>query len=94
MKIDSIKTIVNNVLLPDDMKRSMIISILAKDENVIPDILSILKQERISSKELITDLNLELSRAHCYIDEFTEDSKASKLPFNKSFIIDSEIGYI
>lgn len=89
MNVSIIKEIVNNKMMPDDVKQLLIIGVLADDENVIPDILDVLDKERKNRKELITDMNLELSRAHIYIDEYTESAKMEKARFNKGFILDN-----
>jgi hypothetical protein len=89
MRIDDIKHIVNSNIFDNSIKRSMIIKVIAADEKAIPDILAILNSERKENKELITDMNLELSRTHIYVDEFTESSKMAKERFNKGFIIDN-----
>lgn len=88
MNINRIKEIVNAELLPDDIKRSGIIAVLADDKEAIHDVLYILDVERRKAKELILDMNLELSRAHIYIDERPEAPKESKQSFNKGFILD------
>lgn len=62
MDIEKIKQIVNTQL-PDATKESLIISVIATDKNVIPNILSIIQIERENNKELILDCNMELSRA-------------------------------
>lgn len=46
-------------------KLRLIIQEFAKDENVIPKILKIIDFERKGNKDLIQDMNLELSRLHC-----------------------------
>ncbi len=87
MNIDKIKTIVNSGIDHDTMRR-FIIEVIADDENVIPMVMQILDAERSARKELITDLNLNLSRAHIYIEERPESKKESKNCFNKTFVID------
>ncbi|HZI23612.1 MAG TPA: hypothetical protein VFD46_00960 [Chryseolinea sp.] len=88
MNIKKISEIVGQKLLPNEAKRDLIIMVIADDKEAIGDILKILATERRQSKELIIDMNLELSRAHCYIDERPETSKELKQQFNKSFIMD------
>ena len=87
MDIKSLKEIVNSDL-PDNYKEIQIINLLANDEKIIPEIMKILEQERKNKKELITDMNLELSRAHIYIDMRDENKKEGKESFNKNFVID------
>jgi hypothetical protein len=63
MNLQKIKSIID-CDLPEDFKRSMVIAEIAKDEQVIPDILDVLNYERKERKKVITDLNLYLSKAH------------------------------
>lgn len=86
MNIKALKVIINSDL-PDNFKEAQVMNILANDEKVIPKIMDILEQERRSKKELIQDLNLELSRAHCYIEDVVETKKQAKNNFNKKFVI-------
>lgn len=53
--------------VPDQVKKDKILRILSSDENTIVYLLRILDHERDANKELISDLNLELSRAHVHI---------------------------
>ena len=87
MDIKTIKSIANSEQ-PNDVKEMLIIRVLATDKNVIPMIMDILQAERKSQKELIQDLNLELSRAHIYIDMRPESKKESKESFDKGFLLD------
>jgi hypothetical protein len=52
---------------PDNVIEQMIIQILADDEDVALTITNIVAQQRNNQKELITDMNAELSRAEVYI---------------------------
>jgi hypothetical protein len=45
-------------------------------------------RERTNKKELITDMNLELSRAHIYIDMRPETKVEGQDCFNKGFVLD------
>ncbi len=56
-------------IYPTEAKEHLIIQSLAKDEKLIPTLMKILEQERRDKKELMADMNLELSRAHIFIDE-------------------------
>ena len=87
MDIKTIKSIVNSDS-PNNIKEMLIIRELSADKNVIPMIMEILQTERKSQKELVQDLNLELSRAHIYIDMRPESKKEVKEGFNKGFILD------
>ncbi len=87
MDIEKIKQIVSSQI-SEDFKSQAIIEVLSRDEKVIPLMMDILKSERKSKDELIADMNLELSRAHIYIDMRPEVKSESKDSFNKSFIND------
>ena len=67
MNIKELKSIINSGL-PDDIIRFRIINSLAKDENVIPDVIRILERERQFKKELCDEMNLLLSKAHIALD--------------------------
>ena len=72
MNINKIKDIVNSGL-SDLEKEKAILQEMAKDENAITYVLQLLDFERDLKSQLITDSNLELSRAmvalkHDYID--------------------------
>ncbi len=88
MNLQLIREIVNSQT-PDEIKRDLIISAIAKDESAIPDLLSILSAERKNKKELILDLNQELSKAHVYIEGRPESKEESKKNFNKEFLLKS-----
>jgi hypothetical protein len=70
MDIKSITKIVTDPFTNEEQKKRLIVNTLAKDDNILSDILSILHEERTLKKELLTDMNLELSRAHIFIDSF------------------------
>lgn len=90
MDIKRLKEIVNSSF-PDEVVRVKILDLLSEDESLLPTMLDLLKRERKSKRELISDMNLELSRAHIYIELYPENKKQSKENFNKSFVIE-EIG--
>lgn len=87
MDLDGIKEIINGNL-PEEIKVSQIINLIAEDENVIPTIMLMLASERKTNKNLLMDMNLELSRAHIYIDMKPEGKREAKDNFNKAFILD------
>lgn len=87
MNIEEIKSIVNSSG-SDSIKRALLIQSLANSNDAIPLILEVLNTEREIKKGLILDMNLELSRAHIYIDERPEVKSEEKQRFNKSFIND------
>jgi hypothetical protein len=83
--------VIRDIVLSEDslsMKEYKLIAHLAEDENCIPTLLRILNRERAMKKELIQDMNLELSRAHIYIDMRAESKAENKESFNKGFVLD------
>ncbi len=68
MNIEELKAIINSDL-PIEVMKSEIINSLAKDENVIPVVMQILEREREFKKELQTEMNLLLSKAHVGLDD-------------------------
>lgn len=80
MDIDSIKKIVNSNI-PDELKAQHIISILANDKDVIPEILQILDEERKQKENLILDSHSELSRALVVLND-------KNLKYSKKIICD------
>jgi F0F1-type ATP synthase delta subunit len=95
MDIKKIKSVIDNETHSDEQKESLIINILAKDKSAIPVVMKILEAERENNIELISDMNLELSRAHIFIDELNpallpKKEKQTNLgeQFTKNFIID------
>jgi hypothetical protein len=62
MNLDYIKKVLDSGM-PAELKRRSILSIISKDENAIPEILEILNHERARKKELILEMNMQLSRA-------------------------------
>lgn len=85
MNLKLIKGIVESEL-PDFAKEDQIIKHLSQDEKVIPKILKMIEIERESKNELLKDMNLELSRAHIYID--TSIPKKEAKGFSRNFILD------
>ena len=68
MDLEEIKCIVNADSLSNEVKKSFIINVLAADENIIPLIMKILNEERKYKEELITDMNVLLSKVHLGLD--------------------------
>lgn len=87
MNLKALKEIINSSY-PDSIKEMEIISILAEDQDVIPNIMKLLEQERRSGKELMMDMNLELSKAHIYIEGVPEGKRRANDSFNKEFVMD------
>ncbi len=86
MNVELIAQIVNDRNNSEEEKRSLIIGVLARDKNAMPDILELLAEERKNKNELILGFNLELSRANVYIEEKPESKDESKQGFNKAFV--------
>ncbi len=99
MNIAKIREIVNDDSLLEPIKRMRIISCIAEDKNAIPTVLSILAAERESKDELITDMNLELSRADEALQNplaFASDKSAKdyiKFQQAKEFILNNITGF-
>ena len=93
MDIKLITKIATNPILNDEQKRRGIINAIAQDQTALSDVLEILHEERMLRGQLMTDMNLELSRAHIFIDSFMPPipklKKGEKTEsFNKSFVLD------
>ncbi len=90
MNLDEIKLIVNHKLYPDEIKEEKIIDILSEDENVLFIMMSILDKERKTKKELISDMNVELSKADVFIESAPDISeKNNNNGFNKESVLKS-----
>lgn len=83
MRLDLLQEILNYTL-DDEGKETLIIRWFAKDKNAIPNILKVLHEEREQTKEFIQDMNLELSRAHVFIEKDGDMSK----DVTKSFLVE------
>lgn len=81
MNIKKIKEILE-AGYPDDVSEHLIINTISEDEDVVPTIMKILDAERKRKRKLISDMNLELSRAHIGL----ENPKV-----NKGHFMDKEI---
>ena len=87
MNLKKIKEILNHPDRGDKEKEILIFYELARDEKAIPRLLDILNIERQLKSECLKDMNLELSRAHIYIDEHCIDDKKEK-QITRPFILD------
>ncbi len=67
MDLEKIKRIIEHDI-PQEQKESMILQVLSKDDEALIYMLGILTHERRYKKELIQDLNLEVSRYHVHIN--------------------------
>ncbi len=63
MNLNKIKDIIEMPLVSQDSKEFLIIDEISKSENVIPTILRILNAERERKSELVSTMNLLLSKA-------------------------------
>lgn len=93
MNLKDLKIAINDPLTSDEHKEYIIGRILAADKDAIPMIMKVLETERSNNKELITEMNHELSRAHVFIDDYMPEpvklKKGQTEPsFNKKFITD------
>lgn len=79
MNIENIRKIVCSSLDEKSM-RYYLIAEIARDKNAILDVMDMLNSERENNKELILDMNLELSRADVHL----RDKKLLKI--NQKFI--------
>ncbi len=91
MDLELLKQIINSSL-PDDVKEHKIIGVLAADDNALPEMMKVLESERSVKRRLITDMNVELSRAHIFIDlevvdKPSKNKKNSNEGFSKGFVI-------
>ena len=62
MDLKAIKLFVDSDM-PDGTKKNLILDVIAKDKNAIPYVMEMLYRERETTKDLILDSNVELSRA-------------------------------
>lgn len=85
MNLANLKIVLNSSQ-PDNIKRAAIISILAEDKQVIPLIMDILEQERIQNKELLSDMNLELSRSFITITDPNFAKEGAKAKRDQPYI--------
>ena len=69
MNLNKIKEIIETPLISELDKERLIIDEISKNENVIPTILRILNTEREQSKELVSTMNLLLSKANVGLKE-------------------------
>lgn len=80
MDLKLIKETLEQSYLSDEDKIKIILTIIARDQNAIPYLLNIIDIERITNRNIISDLNLEVSRYHIHM----RDPKLLKQ--NKKFL--------
>lgn len=69
MNLNKIKEIIELPLISDADKEILIINEISKNENVVPTILRILNAERERNNELVSTMNLLLSKADVGLKE-------------------------
>ena len=89
MNLKKIKEIIEFEYMSYEDKIETILYEIAKNPKSLPYMLKILEAERNYNKELITDINVNLSRATVYIMETVESKRRAKGGFNKTFVIDN-----
>lgn len=67
MNLKLITEIISSPALEQEQKENLILLEIAKNERALPYVLEILAAERRDRRELISDMNMELSRAHTII---------------------------
>lgn len=67
MDINKIRQIIE-LPITDEERTKGILNVIASDENALTVVLEILNIERKMKKELISDMNMELSRADVFIE--------------------------
>lgn len=77
---EKIKEIVEETNLDDEQKYQLILRELAKDYDAVHQIISVIQNNLLLQKELVRELNHEVSRYHIHIN----DSKLLKK--NKDFL--------
>jgi hypothetical protein len=88
MDITAIKAIVDSKHMSHQEMNAEIFKVLVCDETLIPNMLTILELERKNKKELFGDMNMQLSRAHIYIEQTGETRAEEQRHFNKAFIME------
>lgn len=68
MNLKTIKAILNEDMLSDDHKESLIFHEMSKDSKVLPRLLAILDEERQRNKEIMRDMNALLGKADVALD--------------------------
>ena len=85
MDLKLIKQVLDYELL-DEVKENLILQVLAKDKKVIPNLLQMLECERDFNKELLLDINEELSKTYITLNE-SKDKRKSFLEQRISYIL-------
>ena len=86
MDIQKIKHVVNSDL-SDPHKKQLLFDIMCENEALLPNMLELLARERKHKQALLGDMNLELSRADIYIEDYSKGDKNKKQSINKEFIL-------
>lgn len=88
MNIKELKLIINSGL-PDEVIKKEVIKSISMDEDVIPIVMKILEQERQFNKEVHSEMNVLLSKAHVGL----ENKKLNEGGFIQKEIVDFYIKY-
>lgn len=86
MDLQLIKYIINTDF-SDQIKQEIILESIASDKKAIPYILDLLERERKEKKELIKDLNFELSRTDVFIQLLPKIKQRKNNTLTKEFIL-------
>lgn len=90
MNLENVKHIVNSGLPNWDW---LLLVELSKDTDVLPNLMAILNAERKSNKELITDLNALLSKAHVGLESPKLNNDGFMQKEIKEFYASGRIGH-
>ena len=82
MDIKKIRDIIN-LNLPDEATENYLIAVISDDKKVIPTLLEMLDSERKLKEKLLSDTNVELSRALVVLQD-------KNLKYNKKIIADPQ----
>lgn len=69
MDLKKIKLILDQEEIPTKAKEAYIIQVLAEDTEALPLMFKILHEERVAKNEMLNDLNIELGKAHIYVND-------------------------
>lgn len=91
MNLDKIREILDNPMLTPNEARLNILRVMSEDQAAIYDIMQMLQSERDSNRNLIRDMNLELSRTHVYIEDFENKPQTGKYKskFTREFVLEN-----
>jgi hypothetical protein len=67
--VDGVNMVKQGIFSKEYLEKNIIIPMLSNNENIITSLLLLLESERKTKKELILDMNVELSRAHICLED-------------------------